>query len=72
MVGSPAKSRERVAMPAHRTVSKAVGVAEKWVEKRRLDDALEEGAGRDFSGFRPGRCDPAGASKGDRDVKRVG
>ena len=44
-------------MTAPRTKPEGV----KGAEKRRLDEALEEGAGRDLSGFRSGQCHPAAA-----------
>ena len=44
-------------MTAPRTKPEGV----KGAEKRRLDEALEEGAGRDLSGFRSGQRHPAAA-----------
>jgi len=59
-------------MSAPRTVSKAAGAAEKQAEKRRLDDALEEGLEETFPGSDPVNVTQPAPSKGDRHVKRVG
>ena len=58
-------------MSAPRTVSKAARVAEKQTEKRRLDDALEEGLEETFPGSDPVSVTQPAPSKGDRHVKRV-
>jgi hypothetical protein len=55
-----------------RNVSKAARVAEKQAEKRRLDDALEEGLEETFPGSDPVNVTQPAPSKGDRVVKRVG
>jgi hypothetical protein len=44
----------------------------KQAEKRRLDDALEEGLEETFPGSDPVNVTQPAPSKGDRDVKRVG
>ena len=59
-------------MSAPRTVSKAGRAAEKQAEKRRLDDALEEGLEETFPGSDPVNVTQPAPSKADRDVKRVG
>ena len=59
-------------MSAQRTVSKAATAAEKQAEKRRLDDALEEGLEETFPGSDPVNVTQPAPSKGDRHVKRVG
>lgn len=59
-------------MSAPRTISKAAIAAEKRAEKRRLDDALEEGLEGTFPGSDPVSVTQPAPSKGDRDIKRVG
>ena len=59
-------------MSTPRTVSKAASATEKQVEKRRLDDALEEGLEETFPASDPVSVTQPAPSKGDRDIKRVG
>ena len=59
-------------MSAPRSVSNAASIAEKQAEKRRLDDALEEGLEETFPGSDPVNVTQPAPSKGDRHVKRVG
>jgi hypothetical protein len=58
-------------MSAPRSVSNAASIAEKQAEKRRLDDALEEGLEETFPGSDPVNVTQPAPSKGDRHVKRV-
>jgi hypothetical protein len=59
-------------MSAPRTISKAASAAAKQAEKRRLDDALEEGLEETFPGSDPVNVTQPAPSKGDSHVKRVG
>ena len=59
-------------MSAPRSVSNAASIAEKQAEKRRLDDALEEGLEETFPGSDPVNVTQPAPSKGDRHIKRVG
>ena len=52
------------------TVSKAARVAEKQAEKRRLDDALDEGLEETFPGSDAVNVTQPAPSKGDHHVKR--
>ena len=57
-------------MSAPRTRSKTASVAEKQAEKRRLDDALEEGLEETFPGSDPVNVVQPAPSKGDQHIKR--
>ena len=57
-------------MSAPRTVSKSARVAEKQAEKRRLDDALEEGLEETFPGSDAVNVTQPAQSKGDQHIKR--
>jgi hypothetical protein len=57
-------------MPAPRTVPNAASVAEKQAEKRRLDDALDEGLEETFPGSDAVNVTQPAPSKGDRYIKR--
>ena len=59
-------------MSAPRSVSNAASIAEKQAEKRRLDDALEEGLEETFPGSDPVNVTQPPPSKADHHVKRRG
>ena len=57
-------------MTAPRSVSKAAASSEKLAEKRRLDDALEEGLEETFPASDPVNVTQPAPSKADRHLKR--
>jgi hypothetical protein len=59
-------------MTGPRSDPKTGAGAEKQAEKRRLDDALEEGLEETFPGSDPVNVIQPAPSKGDRHIKRVG
>ena len=62
--------REGVAMSTPRTISKAASAAEKQAEKRRLDEALEQGLKETFPASDPPNVTQPPPSKADHHVKR--
>jgi hypothetical protein len=59
-------------MTAPRSVSKAAASSENLAEKRRLDDALEEGLEETFPASDPVNVTQPAPSKADRHLKRGG
>jgi hypothetical protein len=59
-------------MTAPDSVSKAARDSRKAVEKRLLDDALEEGLEETFPGSDPVNVTQPPPSKGDHHIKRIG